>query len=320
MEKGSFNIPSSRKITKKQNTPLAKIAAIDIGSNTLRLLIAEKIEQQFQPLFRDREIVRLGRNFYPSRMIPSQSLEKAIKVLKRFKLRSDQEGVGALIAVGTGVLREAENLSVLLDKVTRETGITIRIIPGQEEARLMAQGVLSQFPPAPGKTVIFDIGGGSTEFVFIKDNHQENRISLPLGTVRMTEKYLLNDPPNPGESDALRKYCRNILRKNAPKNDRVNTLIGTAGTVTTLAAIAKNLIDYDPDLISGTALTKDYLSELSKKILAAPLKQRSKWAGLEPKRADIIPAGILLVLEILDHFSQKAILVSDAGLLEGLIL
>ncbi len=299
---------------------MEKIASIDIGSNTLRLLIAEKTGERLQPLFRDREIVRLGRSFYPSRLLSSSAIETAIKVLKRFKIRIDQEGVTQLSAIGTGVLREAENILVFLEKVREETGVSVKIISGVEEAGFMAKGVLSIFPSILGKTIIFDIGGGSTELVFLNNGHMEERISMPLGVVGLTEKFLFTDPPKSSDSDSLIIHCRNILRKYSTENDKIDKLIGTAGTVTTVAAMANNLFDYDPDQINRTVLTKEYLVELSKQILALPLEKRSRLAGLEPGRADIISAGVLLILEIMDHFSQRVLLVSDAGLLEGMIL
>lgn len=299
---------------------MEKIASIDIGSNTLRLLVAQKTGDGFRALFRDREIVRLGRNFYPSCLLPSPAVETAVEVLKRFKVKAEQERVTQLTAVGTGVLREAENIRFFIEKVRKETGVFVKIISGVEEANLVAKGVLSIFPATHGKTIIFDIGGGSTELVFVNEGRMENRISMPLGVVGLTEKFLLTDPPKPDESDWLKAHCRNIIRKNSAKNDKVNTLIGTAGTVTTLAAMTNNLFDYNPEQINGTALTKENLLELSEKLLVMPLENRTRLTGLEPGRADIITAGILLVLEIMDHFSQKTLLVSDAGLLEGLIL
>jgi exopolyphosphatase / guanosine-5'-triphosphate,3'-diphosphate pyrophosphatase len=299
---------------------LEKIASIDIGSNTLRFLIAEKTGNSFRALFRDREIVRLGRNFYPNRLLSPQAVETAVKVLKRFKVRAEQEKVTRLLAVGTGILREAENILFFSERVKKETDISIRFISGIEEAQLMAKGVLSLFPFPHGRTVIFDVGGGSTEFVYVNGGQIENRISLPLGVVGLSEKFLQTDPPRSKESEALKVHCRNILRKNSTKNDKVSALIGTAGTVTTLAAMTKNLFDYDPAQINRTVLAKENLLKLSKKILALPFEQRADLTGLERGRADIIPAGILLVLEIMDHFSQKMLSVSDAGLLEGIIL
>ena len=299
---------------------MGKIASIDIGSNTLRLLIVEKTAQGVCAVCRDREIVRLGRNFYPHRLLSSQAMEAAFKVLKRFKVKADREGVTDIFAAGTGVLREAGNIGVFLDRIEKETRLPVRIISGPEEARLMAKGVLSISPPRNGETVIFDMGGGSTEFVFMKEGRMTERLSLPLGVVALTELFLKSDPPLRDESESLKGYCRNILKKNLAKNDNINNLIGTAGTVTTLAAMAQKLLDYDPDRINGTVLTKERLWQLSEEILALPFDQRAELPGLESGRADIIVAGLLAVLEILDHFSQETLLVSDAGLLEGMIL
>jgi len=299
---------------------LGKIASIDIGSNTLRSLVAEKTGKEFHPIFRDREIVRLGRSFYPDRLLDSQAMEAAVKVLSRYKIRADKAGATQIIAVGTGVLREAENSSDFLERVVRETGISVKILKGPEEARIMAKGVFSVFPSTFGKTVIFDVGGGSTEFVVVNDAQIGRRTSLPLGVVGLTERFLKSNPPKKNEAVSLKVHCQNILKKNLPKNDKINCLIGTAGTITTLAAMAKNLCDYDPEKINKTVLTKEYLIELSKKILALSFNQRAELTGLETGRADIIGAGILLVLEVMDYFSQESLLVSDAGLLEGLIL
>lgn len=299
---------------------MEKIASIDIGSNTLRLLIVEKKAQGFYPVCRDREIVRLGRNFYPDRILTSQAMEAALQVLKRFKDRADREGVTDIFAAGTGVLREAGNRELFLKRIEEETHLPVRIISGPEEAQLMAKGVLSTFPAENGETVIFDMGGGSTEFVFMKDGRMAERLSLPLGVVALTELFLKSDPPGRDESKVLRGHCRNILKKNLAKNDIINNLIGTAGTVTTLAAMAQKLFVYDPERINGTVLTKDRLCQLSEELLALPFEHRAKLPGLEPGRADIIVAGLLAVLEILDHFSQEILLVSDAGLLEGMII
>ncbi len=262
----------------------------------------------------------MGRSFFPERLLNPKTMEKALRVLKRFKNRADQEGVTQVRVAGTGVLREAENSEVFLERIAKETCLAVEILSGQEEARLMAKGVLSLFPSSQGETVIFDLGGGSTEFVFMISGRMVERMSLSLGVVGLTEQFLRSDPPGPKESQSLKRHCRTILKKILLKNDKINNLIGTAGTVTTLAAMVKGLSDYDPDQINGTVLAKDGLIRLSGEILSQPFDQRAKLPGLEPGRADIIGAGILLVLEIMDHFSQDTLLVSDAGLLEGLIL
>lgn len=296
-----------------------KIASIDIGSNTLRLLIVETSPDGLKPVFRDREIVRLGKGFFPSRLLSTQSVEGALRVLKRFMSKVDQEKVTQIRAVGTGVLREARNRAFFLDRIAAETGLAVTIISGLEEARIMARGVLAQLKVSNEKTVIFDMGGGSTEFVFLDQREPVEKRSLSLGVVGLTEQFLNSDPPGPNELELLKEYCRNFLKENLPQNDIIKNLIGTAGTVTTLAAMDQKLSDYDPDRITGTNLSRHRLGPLAGEILSIPFARRAKLPGLEPGRADIIGAGILLVLEIMDHFSQDSLLVSDAGLLEGLI-
>ncbi|MEW6187034.1 MAG: Ppx/GppA phosphatase family protein [Thermodesulfobacteriota bacterium] len=299
---------------------MERIASIDVGSNTLRLLVAEKKKEAFQVLFRDREIVRLGRNFFPDRLLLPQTIEAAVKVLKRFKAEVDHAGVQRVVTAGTGVLRQAKNISFFLNEVEAQTGIAIRVLSGLEEAALMTKGVLSIFPPTGQKTVIFDSGGGSTEFVFLDRGQVEYRGSLPLGVVGLTEEFLKSDPPTSGQARALREFSGKILRKNLAGNDKKLRLIGTAGTVTTLAAMVTRLAEYDPERINGLVLTRGPLEGLLQTILSLPGKERAGLRGLEPGRADIIPAGLLLVLEIMEYFSQDSLLVSDAGLLEGMIL
>jgi exopolyphosphatase/guanosine-5'-triphosphate,3'-diphosphate pyrophosphatase len=299
---------------------MERIASIDVGSNTLRLLVAEKKKEDFQVLFRDREIVRLGRNFFPDRLLLPQTIEAAVKVLKRFKTEAERSGVERVIAAGTGVLREAKNIRVLLSEVEAQTGIVIRVLGGLEEAALMAKGVLSIFPPTDQETVIFDNGGGSTEFVFINHGRIAHQASLPLGVVGLTEAFLKSDPPTLGEVQTLREFSGNILRKNFAGNDKNLRLIGTAGTVTTLAAMISRLDEYEPGRINGVVLFRAPLEGLLQTLLSLPCKERAGLTGLEPGRADIIPAGLLLVLEMMTFFNQESLLVSDAGLLEGLIL
>ena len=299
---------------------MEKIASIDIGSNTLRLLIVEKSSLGIRPIFRDREIVRLGRGFSPTQCLSSQAMDHSLTVLIRFRNKTVEEGVGRIRAGGTGVLRTAENREIFGERVKKETGLAIEIISGEEEALIMAKGVLAQFSQINGSSVIFDLCGGSTEFVFLEGGELTERLSLPLGVVGLTEQFLKTDPPSGNDLKSLRKHCRTILEKNLSKNDKIINLIGTAGTVTTLAAMVKGITDYDPDLINGTVLLKEPLKQLAEDILARPFDQRKNLPGLEPGRADIIGAGILVVLEIMEYFFQETLLVSDAGLLEGLIL
>ena len=298
---------------------LNKVASIDIGSNTFRLLIAQIEGNQLYPVGRDREIVRLGRNFYPERVLSGESLDLAIRVLGRFRRQTDQEGVQVIRAAGTGVLREAKNVREFIRQVQKETGIDLEIISGEAEARLSASGVLSVFPEKSPRTCIFDLGGGSAEFVTLETNRLLSALSLPLGVVGLTELFLPSDPPGPSEIGRLHSYVLEILMKNLSAGPSPPRLIGTAGTVTTLTAMVNGLSSYDPDRINGSVLDRGTLDRLLSKISSIPEEQRRLLPGLEPGRADIIIAGLVTVLAVMLFFRVKELWVSDAGLLEGLL-
>jgi exopolyphosphatase / guanosine-5'-triphosphate,3'-diphosphate pyrophosphatase len=299
---------------------LKKVGAIDVGSNTLRLLIAHIEGNRVLPVCRDCEIVRLGRNFFPERVIGSQPLLSALKVLERFQRTGVQEGVVRFRAAGTGVLRESLNALQFLEAVRRTTGIAIEVLSGEEEARLSALGVLSVFHDITEPTCIFDLGGGSVEFIWVQSGKIRETVSLPLGAVGLTEQFLFSDPPMKQEIGRLRKHCLEKLQTIINISESVSCLIGTAGTVTTLTAMAQKLTEYDPSRINGSVLDQNTLDRLLFELTSNPLTTRQKLPGLEPDRADIITAGLVVVLSILDFFDAEMLRVSDAGLLEGLLL
>ncbi len=299
---------------------MKKAGAIDVGSNTLRLLIAQIEGNRILPVCRDREMVRLGRNFFPGRVIGRQALGSALQVLERFQRTGVQEGVARFRAAGTGILRESSNTHQFLEAVRKTTGIAIQVLSGEEEARLSALGVLSVFQDITGLTCIFDLGGGSVEFTWVQSGKIRETLSLPLGAVGLTEQFLFSDPPLKHELDRLRGHCLQTLRKRINITESVSCLIGTAGTVTTLAAMVQKLAEYAPSRINGSVLDQDTLDRLLFTLTSIPLTTRQELPGLEPDRADIITAGLVVVLSILDFFDADSLRVSDAGLLEGLLL
>jgi exopolyphosphatase / guanosine-5'-triphosphate,3'-diphosphate pyrophosphatase len=298
-----------------------KIAgAIDVGSNTLRLLIAQIEGNRVLPVYRDREMVRLGRSFYPERVIGLQTLDSALKVLERFRRTGIGQGVARFRAAGTGILREASNTRQFVAAVRRTTGITLEILSGDEEARLSALGVRSVFQELPGPACIFDLGGGSVEFTWLKSGRIRETISLPLGAVGLTEQFLFSDPPTGEELSRLRGHCLDILQKIINIKKSIGCMIGTAGTVTTLSAMAQKMTEYNPSRINGSVLDRGTLDRLLFELTSIPLAARRNLPGLEPGRADIIAAGLMVVQSILDFFEVDTLRVSDAGLLEGLLL
>ena len=303
---------------------MQRLASIDVGSNTLRLLIAEEqVSVPLRPIHIQRRITRLGENFLPDRILQPTAMDRSIAALKELVELMGHNGVSAYSAGATAVVREANNGSTFLDLVQRETGLGVRLLSGAEEARLSLLGVASVISNKDSAMVVFDIGGGSTEFVWQGEggSSEMESSSLPVGVVHLTETFLQKDPPGHEPCLQLRKYVANVLMELSFHNDFSDALwVGTAGTVTTLASMWYELTEYDPERINGTVLEKTWLADLCARLAEMKLTERRKLTGLEPGREDIILAGGLVTLEIMDIFDFSRFTVSDAGLLEGLFL
>jgi len=303
---------------------MERFASIDVGSNTLRLLIAEPaVSAPIRPIRVERRITRLGENFLPDRTLQPQAIERSIAALQEFVELMSQNGVSQYSAGATAVVREAGNGSNFLDLVERKTGLNVRLLSGSQEARLSLLGVSSVISNKESAMVIFDIGGGSTELVWKgkgDDSAIESR-SLPLGVVHLTETFLKGDPPGQEPCLKLRRYVTSILGELSSNEELHDTLwVGTAGSVTTLASMWYELPEYDADRINGTVLGRTWLAHLCSRLAEMKLAERRELSGLEPGREDIILAGGLVTLEMMDTFGFSQFTVSDAGLLEGLFL
>ena len=303
---------------------MQRLASIDVGSNTRRLLIAEaQVSVPLRPIHIQRRITRLGENFLPDRILQPAAMDRSIAALEEFVELMGHNGVSEYSAAATAVVREASNGSNFLNLVQRKTGLDVRLLSGSEEARLSLLGVASVISNKDSAMVVFDIGGGSTEFVWQGEggSSEMESSSLPVGVVHLTETFLQKDPPGHEPCVQLRKYVANVLMELSFHNDFSDALwVGTAGTVTTLASMWYELTEYDPERINGTVLEKTWLADLCARLAEMKLTERRKLTGLEPGREDIILAGGLVTLEIMDIFDFSRFTVSDAGLLEGLFL
>jgi exopolyphosphatase/guanosine-5'-triphosphate,3'-diphosphate pyrophosphatase len=303
---------------------MQRLASIDVGSNTLRLLIAEPtVSAPLRPIQVERRITRLGENFLPSRTLQSAAIERSIAALKEFVDLMGQSGVSDYLAGATAVVRQAGNRHHFLDVVQDRAGLKVRVLSGSEEARLSLLGVNSIIPNRETPVAVFDIGGGSTELIWksLQESNPVESSSTPVGVVHLTESFLQEDPPGSKACARLRQHVSKILLKlSLPDNFQNTSWVGTAGTVTTLASMYLRLREYDPDTINGTVLEKAWLVELCDDLAKMPIAERRKLPGLEPGREDIILAGALVTLELMDTFGFSEFTVSDAGLLEGLFL
>jgi len=299
-----------------------RIASLDIGTNTFRILICETKGKQLKKLYINRVITRLGGGFSQERkLITEKAIERSIEILKEFSQIIEEYRVDRMRAIATSVVRESFNGDEFIKRANDEAGITIEVVSGEEEAKLTVEGALESISIDSGHNVIFDIGGGSTEFSFIDNNKIIEMVSTQLGVVDLTEKFLVEEIPTVSSIRRLTAYIEEIINSEVPTKIREIyenlVLIATAGTPTTLAAIEMGLDKYNADLVNGLILKKEMLIRIFEKLVAIPKKERLNVKGLEKGREDVIIPGILIILKTMDRFLTDEAIVSDGGLLEG---
>lgn len=311
---------------------MSLLASLDLGTNTFRLLIAEVIDSdRLAPILIKRAITRLGEGLYKNGTIQPQAIERSLEVVEHFSKIIQHYKVEKVFAVSTSVAREAKNGKEFITQVFERTGIPVRILTGFEEAQLALKGVFSVVDRITLKSLVFDIGGGSTEFILTKGIVPIKITSISLGVVYLAENLIRSDPPTSGELLYLRKYIRDCLQQSKFTKDIFNdksssttsmqsSLIGTAGTVTTLAAIDQQMERYDPLKINNHSLSRETIENIYHQLNCSSLAERRTIPGLEKGRETVIVPGAAIVLEIMEHFRFNQISVSDAGLLEGILL
>ena len=302
---------------------MKKIASIDIGSNTVRLLILAVDENQnFQVLTSRRVITRLGEGMDTHGALTKPRMADTFSALSQFQQDCLEHGKPPLFAVATSAVREASNGEEFVRLALEKTGIKIEIIPWEEEARLTLEGVFWKIPHANRKILTFDIGGGSTEFILSEGKKIVSFCSSSLGVVRLTEKFIHQHPVDPAEYENLTQYLHQEIHTLQQKLSafQPQVLIGTAGTVTTLAAIKENIYPYDPEKIHAAVLSRQDIETLEQDLKGKSLKQRLQLKALEPGREDLIIAGTAIVLETMRAFQCDPLLVSEYSLREGILL
>jgi exopolyphosphatase/guanosine-5'-triphosphate,3'-diphosphate pyrophosphatase len=304
------------------------LAGIDIGTNTLRLLVAEIGPDLFRELHSNRKITRLGQGLDRAGVLSHEAQQRTLNALIVFADEIRARRAVHVAAIGTSALRDAGNSAEYLATVQRKTGLAIHVITGEEEARLTMLGVARGVSAAtrtggsPSSAFVIDIGGGSTELIGATPEGAVRSASLPLGAVYLTERFIKHDPPALDEVQRLRNAIKASLERlgtgMTPAPDAV--FIGTAGAITTLAAMDQGLAMYEPDKINGYTMTKTTIDTIVEKLGASSLAQRRKIPGLEQGREDIILAGAVVTQEIMEQFGFQTMIVSDWGLREGIVL
>ncbi|MEE8185201.1 MAG: Ppx/GppA phosphatase family protein [Thermodesulfobacteriota bacterium] len=310
-----------------------RYASIDIGTNTLRLLIVEIGAGGFlTPIHCERVITRLGGGYSEEKGISPASVKRTLDTLKEFSNLVKEYGVGDVYAAATSVVRRAVNRDEFIRAIKETAGFETNVISGDEEARLSMLGVLSVIRGGEARRLIMDIGGGSTEFVAMDNGDMVGAWSIELGVVHLAERYIKGDPPEERELSDMEGNIRNMLDrlKRRISIDGLDPLlysgqggagfIGTAGTVTTLAALDQGLQDYDPKKINNYILKRGDIKGHYNHLASLKLEERRNMAALEDGREDIIIAGASIALESMKAFNFESMTVSDSGLLEGILI
>ncbi len=296
------------------------IAALDLGSNTFRLMLAELEGGAWAGRRVFQHIPRLSQNLTDGGRFAPAALQRAWEALESFDAEIKAAGAARVLAGATMAARLSAEGPSFMAETHRRFGWETRILSGREEALLTAAGVLTGLSPLPEEALIFDIGGRSTEFIVARQGRIEKSRSLAVGVVELTERFL-SDPVCPGEMEALAASVRKTLQ-GADFSDvgPAPVLVGTAGTVTTVAALLLNLKEYRPELVNNARLEGQAVSALLETLAAETVAARVEKYGLHPRRADAIVAGLVMVLEFLQIFNRPFLLASDNGLLEALWL
>jgi len=297
-----------------------KAAAIDIGTNSCRLLIGEirqNTAQKSQEIIikeRKLKITRLGEGVDKNKMLNKKAVERVFAALKEYKKIIEQHDVDKIRLVGTSALRDVNNSELLEEKIV-DLGINLEIISGRKEAELNYLGAADNLND---DFLLIDIGGGSTEFVWPNDEICFK--SLDIGCVRMTERFI--DDPSQAlkyeEVEKIRKYVSDLINSELDFQRELD-IKGVGGTITTLAALKFEMEDYESEKIEGSSLDLIELESRLESFQKLTLAERASLKGLQPKRADIISAGLIILIEILKYFSCESLTVSDKDLLYGLL-
>ena len=293
------------------------VAAIDCGTNSTRLLISDGAH----PLERLNRITRLGKGVDTTGRLEPEAIERTLAVLREYRDLMDRHGVERVRTAATSASRDAANRADFFDPATEILGAVPELLSGEEEAQLSFNGATAELDPTGGPYLVVDIGGGSTEFA-VGAASLEQSISIDVGCVRMTEKYLHHDPPQPEElSNCLSEvqlYLDDVLRS-VPLAGTAARFVGLAGTITNVAAIEQGLMTYDPERIHHFELSKAAAEDVFRTLAIEPLADRLHNPGLDPGRADVIVGGCCVLVSIYRYFGFESCLVSEADILDGLV-
>jgi exopolyphosphatase/guanosine-5'-triphosphate,3'-diphosphate pyrophosphatase len=289
------------------------IAVIDIGTNTLLLLI---VDEAMHPLADLCRFGRLGKGLDATGRLADDAIAASLEICREYRHVMDDHGVARPVVIATQAAREAANAADFIGPAEQILGAPIQVIAGEREAELAALAVARTFPElAAARYLVVDVGGGSTEIITVDAGRVIARVSLPIGAVRLTERHLRHDPPTAPDIAALTADIdRHLAAQELPRSVPV---IGTAGTATTLAAIKLGLDHYDAAAVTGLRISRDTVNVLLARLYATSVAERKGILGIEPQRADVIAAGAAIFARILQRIDAPVLITCDRGIRWG---
>ncbi len=300
-----------------------RVASMDIGTNSVRLYIADQEGSTLHRICQELRITRLGEGVDAGGRLRPEAMERTTAALEHYLSIAQHHSVRNVQLVATSAVRDAANRQEFLDMVERRTQLPVRVLTGGDEARLSFVGALAALSPSerPAAALVLDIGGGSTEVFHGSGTQLQGGTSLQLGGVRMTERCVTAHPLPPADWERLQAAVRSALQPlQAEPWPAELPLIGVGGTATTAAALLLGLETYDPDLITGTALSHQAIEDMAERLAGMSQAQRLALPGLTAGREDIIVAGLVILYGVLDVMQKETITVSDGDLLQGVLL
>jgi exopolyphosphatase/guanosine-5'-triphosphate,3'-diphosphate pyrophosphatase len=304
-------------------------AVIDVGTNSVKILVAEVRNRDVQPILEKSEQTRLGSGFYETRVLQSEAVRQTAEAIRNFATDARAAGASQIRVVATSAARDAVNRDHLISEVRRVSGMELEIISGEQEAEWVFRGVTTDPQLLGHKLLILDVGGGSTEFIIGQGEHHVFRQSFDVGSVRLFEKLKPVDPPSPADLEKCRSSLNaffidqiaptleKLLEHSA--RDKVR-LIATGGAATILARIQFQLLDYDRAQIEGRCISRERVNAWMQRLWNEPLASRKIIAGMPSKRADIIPMGVAIYEAVMEHFKFSEMHITTRGLRFGALL
>ncbi len=303
-------------------------AVIDVGTNSIKLLVADVAGREVRPVHEESRQTRLGKGFYDTRRLQPEAVARTAEAVWEFAQVAREKNSDSIRVIATSAARDAVNPSDLTTAIERAADLKVEIISGEREAEWAFQGVNTDAELAKQPVLLLDVGGGSTEFILGHDAHQHFAQSFPLGTVRLLEKFPHSDPPTRGEFTACRDWVKHFLQSEVRPNLEPAMhrevkpgsqtgdiqLVGTGGTTSILVRMEKKMDRFDRERIESTILSREQIIAHRKHVWSLPLAGRKEVAGLPKLRADVILTGVVIYEAVMEEFDFKQLRVSTRGL------